>query len=893
MKTEWLRKLLSLLLILSLVLSLPLTGSAEETEPEETEGKTLVISSEERFLHFAESCRLDAYSLGLTVELTADLDLTGRDFRGIPLFLGTFNGNHHRITGLELTGDGSGVGLFRYLEAGSTVKNLTVSGTVAPGGTSMQIGGIAGVNKGTITGCRFDGVVAGLEQAGGIAGVNTLGGTIENCQVLGSVTGDHFSGGITGENNGVILNCVNRASVNAVPRENKVNVTNITIETITGTEAPNTVTDMGGIAGTSVGVIRDCINRGQIGYLHMGYNIGGIAGSQVGYITGCQNYGQIYGRKEAGGIAGQFEPISIIEYQIDTLQILEKQLSSASSLLNRASYNAQSNIGAVGQNISDMLESSEDAREAIEQLKPENKPDEDSFIAAHNAIKNSIHSMHTSMENISGTAGAMVGQLNQDIRAVSSQLNAMSQTIKEANEHMGITLSDVSDQDTQEDFSGKISDCQNFGPVNGDLNAGGIAGSMAYENDLDPEDDLKIYGDRSLNFEGSLRAVIVNCENRGTVTAKKMNAGGIVGFMPLGLVKDSVNTGMIRAEKAQHVGGIAGTSRGYLRSCYVKCQISASTCAGGIAGSGTVVTDCLSMVTITQATEQTGAILGLREAPQNEELEAPVKNNLYMSLSRDLGAIDGISYRGIAEPLAPYKFQNLPHLPQAFRQVKLVFHAEDGSPVKNLELPIGDVFHPEDIPEVPQKEGYTGVWENMDAYVSQRVYFDMVFTPLYTPHRMTVASIQTRENGRPILLAEGTFSRISEMDLKAAPIPTIGEKEILEAWTLPRLSQDRPVTLHFNLPPEADAEHLEILVCREDGSWEPVKTSINARHLVFTADQDDLAFCLAEIPDRSRVIYAAGGGGLLILLILIRSVCKRKKRRASAKKQEPQDENNN
>lgn len=47
------------------------------------------------------------------------------------------------------------------------------------------------------------------------------------------------------------------------------------------------------------------MNRGTVGYQHMGYNVGGIAGSQTGYIEGCVNYGTVYARKEGGGIVGQ------------------------------------------------------------------------------------------------------------------------------------------------------------------------------------------------------------------------------------------------------------------------------------------------------------------------------------------------------------------------------------------------------------------------------------------------------------------------------------------------------------------------------------------------------------------------------------------------------------
>ena len=68
--------------------------------------------------------------------------------------------------------------------------------------------------------------------------------------------------------------------------------------------------------------------------------------------------------------------------------------------------------------------------------------------------------------------------------------------------------------------------CKNYGPVQADLNAGGIVGAVAIESDLDPEADVSFSGDSSLNFAGELRAVILGCRNSSSVTGKKQNIGG-------------------------------------------------------------------------------------------------------------------------------------------------------------------------------------------------------------------------------------------------------------------------------------------------------------------------------------------------------------------------------
>ena len=71
--------------------------------------------------------------------------------------------------------------------------------------------------------------------------------------------------------------------------------------------------DTGGIVGYSSGVVQSCVNRGTVGYPHVGYNTGGIAGRQDSYLSGCTNSGTVYGRKDVGGIVGQAEPYVLVD----------------------------------------------------------------------------------------------------------------------------------------------------------------------------------------------------------------------------------------------------------------------------------------------------------------------------------------------------------------------------------------------------------------------------------------------------------------------------------------------------------------------------------------------------------------------------------------------------
>ncbi|MGN0135220.1 GLUG motif-containing protein [Anaerotignum sp.] len=297
---------------------------------------TVTISNKEEFLRFAKNCTLDSWSAGKTIELTCDIDLKNTDVSSVPIFGGTFHGNGHTISGIKLQQDGSNVGLFRYIEAGGTVKDLHVEGEVSPGGSKTNVGGIAGENRGVIENCSFDGTVEGKTNVGGIAGKNSDSGEIRDCTVSGKISGELAVGGIAGENQGFLTQCENYAAVNTEYEEKKQEMTDLDTDAAALLEnykidqegERNTLgyTDIGGIAGVTDGIVQGCTNKGNVGYPHTGYNVGGIAGRQSGYLLGCENYGSIYGRKDIGGIVGQAEPYLWLSASGDRLDEVRDEL---------------------------------------------------------------------------------------------------------------------------------------------------------------------------------------------------------------------------------------------------------------------------------------------------------------------------------------------------------------------------------------------------------------------------------------------------------------------------------------------------------------------------------------------------------------------------------------
>lgn len=291
----------ALLTVLALLCTLTLPAAAASD--------TVTLATVQDFTNFSKQCTRDTWSQGITVELTADLDLSGSDFTPVPIFQGTFHGNGHTISGFSFEKKGSKTGLFRTLTASAVVEDLTVEGDLAPQGSASQAGLLVGENYGTVSRCAAQGSVSGQEDIGGLVGLNGESGCLQSCTSAAAVTGVTNVGGITGQNLGAVENSSNTGEINTQADQ-------------------ETPTSVGGIAGLSRGTIRGCTNSGAVGYQHVGYNMGGIVGLQSGEISNCSNTAPIQGRKDVGGIAGQFEPNTSLTYGPSPSQQLTNSLSS-------------------------------------------------------------------------------------------------------------------------------------------------------------------------------------------------------------------------------------------------------------------------------------------------------------------------------------------------------------------------------------------------------------------------------------------------------------------------------------------------------------------------------------------------------------------------------------
>ena len=279
----------------------------------------------------ADKCTIDSYSTEKIAVLKNDIDVSGVDFNGIPYYNGTIDGCGYTISGIKIEVLTPERGFIGTLGENGLIKNINIEAEIKEKNENSEnndsaealkiiddikngsitslnrfaendgiytVGGIAGINKGSIIGCSFKGSVSSSSNVGGIAGVNE--GRIETSSNLGKILSNENTGGIAGKNSGVIKWCHNYEKINDVP-----------VEEMYAT---------GGICGKSTGIIEACTNHAVVGYKNAGTAVGGIAGIQNGNINECVNEGAVYGKKRVGGICGNFVPYMNITYNPDDIQ---------------------------------------------------------------------------------------------------------------------------------------------------------------------------------------------------------------------------------------------------------------------------------------------------------------------------------------------------------------------------------------------------------------------------------------------------------------------------------------------------------------------------------------------------------------------------------------------
>lgn len=159
---------------------------------------------------------------------------------------------------------------------------------------------------------------------------------------------------------------------------------------------------------------------------------------------------------------------------------------------------------------------------------------------------------------------------------------------------------------------------------------------------------------------------------------KKSCAGGLVGRMDLGTISDCKEYADVSGENGDYIGGVCGISLSSIRKSFAKCTLSGRKYVGGIAGSGASISDCNSMVKITEYTRFFGAVAG--------KITGDYSGNKFVSDT--LAGVDSVSYAGKTEQVSYEELCTDENLPDDYRKFTLKF-VSDGKTMKEQAFSYG------------------------------------------------------------------------------------------------------------------------------------------------------------------------------------------------------------
>lgn len=926
-------------------------AAGQETSGETAKAPDMEIHDLIDFEEFVENCKYDSWSVGKTVSLAQDLDLSSVDFSGIGYFNGTFEGNGHTISHVRLKGDGSDLGFFRYIGENGVVQNLNLEENVEVTGSQQNIGGIAGVNYGTISNCSFVGAVSGVESVGGIVGCNRQTGAVVSCSSNAVVLATNYTGGIAGTNEGKIADCKSTGSVNIEELDPTVDLAGMDVSALNLTRSVVNRNDMGGIAGHSGGLITGCVNEGTVGYKHTGYNAGGIVGSQNGILLDCTNRGEVYGRKDVGGIAGQAEPYVESEY-------LEDKVRQAQNDMNRLSHTL-SNISSA------MSQTSEEVRSYAENVSAEYTGAVDNISGNLQELAGAIDSSNTQAKeyasnidaawnNIQGIKDSGEGLTEENIQQIKDNLNTINTNLgnlQGAYDNTGTSAEALTRQLAEElgnsserreetkSFAqtldgGMQSIAQNMESAVNQINRMAASASddlAALTSDEDIVTDIS-----SVETSADMDGVISGCKNYGKIYGD-LNVGGIAGTMNIEYGGDPefdfdfsgslnitlrstvndvmlhcINYGEVNA-KRNCAGGIIGLQElGLLYDCegYGAVSSESGSYLGGIAGNSVAAIEKSYSLCNIAGADYVGGICGsgytVKESvsvcnidSDGERLgsiagfldeKGVAEGNRFVS--DKLHGVDDISYAGVADPVSYEDLMELADLPDGFREVTVTFEDEEGEVLSEKKVPYGGSIAEADFPEMEEKEGCYVHWSEEEELKDIRK--NLTVTGEYVPWLTSIASGEKTESGKPVFLAVAEFYEDARLTLETVDGPGFPDENhavaYAYAWELSDNQGKDYETIEAHLI-KPETEDTPSVYVKENGEWHQVSSEEDGSYLTATIPY---GADIAVVTQATGVDPAWIFGGAAVLCaaaaLILWYVRKKRKKRKSAVSAEENDE---
>lgn len=473
--------------------------------------------------------------------------------------------------------------------------------------------------------------------------------------------------------------------------------------------------------------------------------------------------------------------------------------------------------------------------------------------ASLNGISDELVGLNEDIKSSSDT-------MTEDLRKINSQFNKIVRIMIDAltpddeEKTLADITTDTSDIDIYSSTEVKLEGCVNMGKIEADINVGGIAGAMAIEYDLDPEDDISAVGNRSLNFRYETKAVALRCRNYGSVISKKNCAGGIVGRMDLGTAAECEGYGYVQSTNGDYVGGIAGYSDASVRDSFAKCVLSGGSFLGGITGRASVLENCHAIIDVEDFTGRTGAIAG-----EAEDVEK-VKGNSFIDTG--YAGIGGISYEGKAFPITYEQMEQIQGLPEDFTEFTIKFRA-NGSLIKTVPFTFGEDMTGLEFPEVPERDGYYGLWPDIDL---SHMTFSTVLEAEYKPWVTVLTSAETGENTeQPLALAEGVFTdddSITAQYIQMDKLPSgaiVGDNTKVISVSIDSGTAEDITKIRLLKGTDEAANVWKL----DDGKWRKADFEENGSYIITEMEGAESIYCIAPSSDTMKE-YAAAAAVIIL-----------------------------
>jgi hypothetical protein len=250
-------------------------------------------------------CDLDSTTDGYSV-LASETATQGRGWEPIGTqdkpFIGAFDGQGFEISDLYIGRvDTDHVGLFGFVSDTGVVKNAAVVNAYVVG--QLCVGGLVGINWGTVSNSYSDGSISGSDQVGGLIGGN--GGSVSDSHATGVVTGDRHVGGLVGAATGPVSDCYFSGTVSGESRIGGL-IGGLSDSTVSNSYFIGAVTgtsdQIGGLVGYNYGTVSKSYSSGSV--IGDSYT-GGLIGFNRDMVNDSYSSAEVTGRWLVGGLLGQ------------------------------------------------------------------------------------------------------------------------------------------------------------------------------------------------------------------------------------------------------------------------------------------------------------------------------------------------------------------------------------------------------------------------------------------------------------------------------------------------------------------------------------------------------------------------------------------------------------